>query len=269
MTTDFIPWAHLYLLPPLITIALWVGLTVGLLRLNRAGAVPAQIVLLLTLPLVVFIHHELSAIRHDLSVWGSYRAFISGMLIWAWHELAFYSGVLAGPWRSECPVGCSGSRRFGYAMGTHLYHELAVVGELLLLMGLHADATNFIAPLTFGLFWLLQHSAKLNVFLGTRHLDVDLLPDHLRYLGSFWRKRRGNPFMPVALVAMSLLVWFLWSQANTLPHAGGTIGAMLLAALVLLGLLEHLLLLLPPLRVRAQRTPLVSPVDAASVRSNH
>ena len=34
--------------------------------------------------------------RDDLSGLGAYRAFLAGMLIWAWHELGFYSGVLGG-----------------------------------------------------------------------------------------------------------------------------------------------------------------------------
>lgn len=245
MTLSLSVWAYIYLVPAILTLLLWGGLTAAMMWLNQRGAAPARRVLLLTVPLLVVAHHQLWEVRHLTDVVSIYRAFIAGMLIWSWHELAFYSGIITGPWRQPCPPTARGWERFCYALGTHLYHEVAVALEAALLWWIYRDAVNVIGALTFVLLWALQHSAKLNVLLGVRSLDVASLPAHLRYLGSFWAQRSHNAFFLPAMSVATLAAVGLWVQAGLhAPHAEA-VALTLLATILTLGVLEHGLLMLP------------------------
>lgn len=244
-------WCSIYLFPPLFTLGFWVVLTAGVMLLNRRGLRAARIGLVAALPLLAAAHHLLWATRHDLSVFGAYGAFAAGLLIWAWHELAFYSGVLSGPWRAACPPHARGFTRFQYALGTHLYHEAACLVELIFFVVLLHDASNLLGPLAFGLSWALQHSAKLNVLLGVRSLDPDLFPAHMRYLGSYWRRRSGNAFFLPSLSVAALLAIMLWLAVGVHAAEPAGVRLALIATLISLGAIEHVLLILPPLRLPA------------------
>lgn len=239
-----------YLYAPLLTLGLWLSLTAGLLRLNQRGPRIGRIALVATLPLLFLAHQQLWATQHDLSILGAYRSYVAASLIWAWHELGFYSGVLSGPWRSDCPPSARGIRRFGYALSTHLYHELACLVELILLQQLLGDATNRMGLLVFVLSWALQHSAKLNVLLGVRSLQAELFPTHLRYLASFWARRSANPFFIPSVSVASLLAILLWFSVGAHAPDPVAVRLALLASLVTLGALEHWLLIVPALRTR-------------------
>jgi putative photosynthetic complex assembly protein 2 len=169
------------------------------------------------------------------------------MFIWTWHELGFYCGILTGPWRKPCPPHLAGWQRFGCALRTHIYHETAVIIEVGLLWALHHDATNPIGYLTFGFLWALQHSAKLNVLLGIRNLQVSLFPEHLRYLGTFWQQRPHTPFFIASVLVTTVLAVVLWIYAGFQAPAESTVGWTLLATVMTLGVVEHWLLVLPPL----------------------
>ncbi|NWF81997.1 MAG: DUF3623 family protein [Chloroflexi bacterium] len=250
-------WPQLYLYPPLAAIALWVGLTVLVAGLNRRGPLAGRIALVAALPLLALAHHELWAVRNDASIAAVYRGFVAGTLIWAWHELAFYCGVITGPWRRPCPPQARGIVRFGYALGTHLHHELAVLAEVLIMAWLLHDALNLIGPLVVVLSWALQHSAKLNVLLGVRSLNVALFPPHLRYLGSYWARRPASWFFIPSVSVVTLLAIMLWLAAHA--HRFEPVGPRLalLGSLVALGALEHWLLILPARRLEpvAARQP--------------
>ncbi|MCU0495672.1 MAG: putative photosynthetic complex assembly protein PuhE [Chloroflexaceae bacterium] len=237
-------WLDLYLYPVLVALLLWGLLTWGLLVVNRRGPLYGRVALVASLGPLALAHWQLWLVRDDLSIGGCYRAFAAGLVIWAWHELAFYSGVLTGPWRRPCPPTARGWMRFSIACSTHLYHELAVAFEVILLWRLHLDALNVFGPLTFVLLWALLHSAKLNVFLGVRTLTIDWLPDHLHYLGSFWRQRPFNALFLPTVAAFSLLAMWLWMWAGAL-ESEKAVGVALLAVLAVCGVLEHWLLVLP------------------------
>jgi putative photosynthetic complex assembly protein 2 len=211
-----------------------------------------------SLPLLAFAHRELGLTADDGGVGGAYRAFLAGTAIWAWHELAFYSGVLTGPQRGPCPPHARGMTRLGYALGTHLYHELAVLVELLLMLWVLRDGWNAMGPLVFLLSWAQQHSAKLNVLLGVPALNVELFPPHLRYLGSYWRRRAPSGLFIPTTSAFTLLAALLWlaAHAHRLEPAG--VRLALLASLCSLGALEHWLL-----AFSAARKPAGAPLEAS------
>lgn len=238
-------WTQIYIFPPLTAVALWAGLTLLVALLNRRGPWAGRVALVLALPVLGFAHHELWAVRNDASVLGVYRAFLAGTLIWAWHELAFYSNVLTGPWQRACPSHARGFTRLGYALGTHLYHELAVLLELIFMLWLLSDGHNMLGLIVFMLSWAMQHSAKLNVLLGVPTLNVELFPPHLRYLGSYWRRRATSFFFIPSVSVATLLAIMLWMAAHTHRFEPMGVSLALLAALVSLGALEHWLLAVP------------------------
>jgi putative photosynthetic complex assembly protein 2 len=236
---------QLYIAPVFLLLLVWGGLTSGMLALNRRGPRAGRLALLFALVPLALAHHLLWQSRHDNGLLASYTSVAAGLVIWAWHELAFYSGVLSGPWRRSLPAGEFGWRRFGLALGTHLYHEIAVLAELALLAWVLRDATNSYGFYVFFLSWALQHSAKFSILLGVRWLQIDLFPPHLRYLGSFWRRSSGNGLFPFMLIGWTWVALNLWAAAGQAGIQSGGIGLSLLAALVSFGTLEHLVLAWP------------------------
>ena len=69
-----------------------------------------------------------TAVAGHASVLTAYASFLGGLGAWAFIELTFLSGLLTGPVRTPCPPGLSGTRRFVRALGTLLWHELAILG---------------------------------------------------------------------------------------------------------------------------------------------
>jgi putative photosynthetic complex assembly protein 2 len=182
----------------------------------------------------------------ETSALAGYAAFTSALLLWGWLEMAFLLGVLTGPRRGACPPDASGWRRAAMATEVILWNELAILAGLVLLAVALRDAPNAVALWTFGLLWAFRASAKLNLFLGVRNLGEEFLPDHLRHVETYLRRRPMNPLMPVSLAAIAAAAWFLAAAASepgAPPHAAA--GHALLAVLAALALLEHALMVLP------------------------
>ena len=55
--------------------------------------------------------YGLSASSTDTTLPGAYVAFTSGLLIFGWLEVSFYTGFITGPNRQACTHGCSGWRQ--------------------------------------------------------------------------------------------------------------------------------------------------------------
>lgn len=184
--------------------------------------------------------------RDDTSVGGAYLAFTCGLLVWGWQELSYYTGCVTGPWQQPCPAGCTGWRRFGLAIQTSLYHELAIIITGGVIVALTWGGANQIGTWTFLLLWWMRWSAKLNVFLGVRNLNEDWLPAHLRYLTSFFSRQSMNPLFPFSVTLATAVLALLLDRALA-ADAGAfeTTGLSLLAALLALAILEHWLLILP------------------------
>lgn len=172
-------------------------------------------------------------------------AFTAGLTIWGWHEMAFLMGYLTGPRQTACPNDATEGQRFGFAIQTILWHELAVIATLAALIIVLDDRANPFALWTFALLWGARLSAKLNVFLGVRNHAEEFLPDHLAYLASYFRRSRGNPLFPVSVTALSVLLGVLAYAAVTSTTMGGQVGFTLLAALTSLAVIEHWMLILP------------------------
>lgn len=177
---------------------------------------------------------------------AAYLAFMFALAVWAWHELTFLLGIVTGPRKEPCPPGARGWRRFAYATSAVIHHELALAITLITVVALTWGGPNQVGTWTFLVLWIMRLSAKLNVFLGVRNLTTEFIPDHLRYLLSYFRKARLNPLMPVSLIVGSAVVVYLLTSGRAADATGViAVGRTMVATLLALAVLEHLFLTLP------------------------
>jgi putative photosynthetic complex assembly protein 2 len=190
---------------------------------------------------VVGLHLSLS----DTSVNGVYFGFLSALGIWGWIELAFLSGVVTGPNRQPCPPHLPLLSRFTRAAGTIAHHEALLIVALVLILYASVQMPNQFALYTFGVLFFARISAKLNLFLGVPHINVEFLPRPLAHLASHFRVARMNAFFPVAVTLLTFAAGCWMERALSASTDARQIGFVLLAALTLLALLEHWFMVLP------------------------
>lgn len=191
----------------------------------------------------------LAALRstaHVTEVWAAYCAFTSAVLVWAWQEIGFLLGYVTGSRKTECPQGARGWKRFGFAAEAVLYHELALIVLAALIWAVTLDGANQIGLWTYLVLWAMRQSAKLNVYLGVRNLNEAFLPQHLKYMQSYFVRKPINAFLPVSVLASVVIVTPLW-QSVYVAGAGSfeAVGLALVATLFSLAILEHLFLVIP------------------------
>ena len=173
---------------------------------------------------------------------AAWVGFGSALSIWAWHELAFLTGLITGPNRSDCPPDVKGVARFKAATATLIHHELAVFTTMLALVGLSWGEPNQTGSAIFVVLWIMRLSSKLNLFVGVRHVNTHFIPAHLRHLITYFGPQKLTPFLPLS-IGMAVL-----GGAVGLPaFAAGSpaIAATLVGTLLALGILEHVFLALP------------------------
>lgn len=177
---------------------------------------------------------------------GAFCAFTCALLLWGWHELSFLTGWVTGPRQHAADPGTHGWQRFVQAVQAILWHELAILASGLLVVAITWGAANQVGTQTFAVLWVMRISAKLNVFLGVRNLSIELLPPHLSYLASFFRKRAMNLLFPVSVSASTVVaVWMVNEALDSAAGSARAIGLLLVATLLWLAILEHWLLVLP------------------------
>ena len=182
----------------------------------------------------------------DGSVGGAYVGFGAAIVIWGWHEMSFLMGEVAGPNRAECPPDAIGWARFKAATATVIHHELAIAATAIGLFAITWGQPNQTAPLTFLLLFVLRLSAKFNLYLGVPNLSDEVFPAHLAYLKSYFRKRRMNALFPVSIIGGSGLAAWAWVAAEAAPAGSGAAACgTLIAGLAVMGVVEHLFLVLP------------------------
>lgn len=210
------------------------GLPQRTFRLSMAGAT------LLAAGAVV----ALTRTSTDTSVAGGYEGFAIGLTIWGWLEVGYYMGFMVGPRRHAEP-GSTGWRHFRHAAETTLYHELAALALAAVIFAVTWDMPNKAALWTFLILWVMQLSAKLNVFLGVQNLAENFLPPHLAFLRHYMTRKPMNLFFPLAVTLSMVLATLLVEQAATTPSPFAAVQATMLASLVVLAILEHWVLVLP------------------------
>jgi len=236
----------LYLLPILYTLFVWWFSTGVILYLDGLPRWTFKWTLLGATFLLALALLGLYVTASDTRVSGAYLAFTCAIVVWAWQEVAFLLGYVTGPRRTPCPAGATGWRRTGYALQTVLHHELALVVLGAAVVVLTWDGANQTGLWTFMVLWVMRQSAKLNVFLGARNLNEAFLPDHLKYLQTYFARKSMNPLFPVAVLVSSAVAWLLWQAA--LAEGIGAFEATSLAfaaTLLALAVLEHAFMMLP------------------------
>ena len=179
---------------------------------------------------------------HMVGAGGAYLGFGCALLVWAWHEMTFLTGLVTGPERMRCPPGLTGTARFRAAFRTVRDHEAALVLTLAIVAILQAGAENRTALWTFAILWAMRVAAKLTVFFGAPNAVSELMPERMRYLTTYFRTDRTSP-----------LVWGVVATAlagsvalATVAVSGGaehrTVGAALIGTFLALAALEHVFL---------------------------
>ncbi len=188
----------------------------------------------------------LAQTRDDLSVTAAYAAFGAAIVVWGWNEMAFLMGYATGTRRGSCPPGLRGWRRFRAAAQTIIHHELLIAASALLVTACTWEGGNLTGLWTFMVLWGMRLSAKFNLFLGVRNVGEEFLPQHLRYLGSYFTRRPMNPWLPFSLLggAVAAAMWIARAlSAGAEP--GTAAGAALVGSLLVLAVLEHLFMVIP------------------------
>ncbi len=234
--------AHLF--PALFVLALWfVGTGLVVWLDNRArGSFVFSLSVMGVVAIAAIVVVVLTAESNDpLAV---YAAFAASFAIWAWHELSFLTGAATGPRRLPCPPGITGWARFRVSAATVLYHEIALAVTLLVLTIVTWNGTNPVAAQNFGLLFAMRLSTKLNLFLGVPNFSTEILPPQLGWLKGYFRIAPFNALMPLSLVA-GIAATFWFANAALSAEGDAAIGWSLLGSLALLGVAEHVFLVLP------------------------
>ncbi len=190
--------------------------------------------------------YRLAAGSNDVSVTGAYAAFTYAVLVWGWHEMAFFMGFTTGPRKTACPNNCHGRAHFGHGVQACIDHELAILGTGVAVFWATWGAPNHVGLWTFMILWGMRLSAKLNVYLGVLNLGEAFLPKHLKYLLSFMSHRRMNWLMPFSLVGGSIITFAMVVRALAPGiSAFNTAGLTFLITMMALGVLEHAMLVAP------------------------
>ena len=253
------------LLPVGFAVFVWwfsTGLIIWLDRLPDTGV---RWGLVLSSALAVAALFGLARTAQTPSVTGAYCAFSCTLIIWGWHELTFLSGWLTGPRRHALAPGTAGWQRFVQSVRAILWHELGLVAMGAAVAVVTWGGSNTVGLWTFGVLWLMRLSSKLNLFFGVRNFSEAFLPPHLKYLQSFFRRRRMNAFFPLAVgAAVWVAVGLVQAALDPALADGARAGLWLVATLLVLAIVEHALLVLP-LQSTALWRWAISRGDAAAV----
>ena len=182
---------------------------------------------------------------HSTEIWTVYASFLGGLLIWAWHEISFLTGAVAGSHRDPCPEGARGWQRFSMATMALIHHEIAIAMTAALLLSLAAMTANPTGAYAFALLAIFRLSSKLNIYRGVPNMSDELLPAHLDYLKSSFGPRQLRPTLLLSIVAILAIALYFGFAAVQAGTAHETVSAGLLCCLSLLAALEHFFFAVP------------------------
>ena len=236
-------------LPIVFAIFVWWFSTGVVLLLNGMPRTTFRWSVLISTALALMALYGLSHTSKTLNVVNAYCAFTCALLVWGWLELTFLTGWLTGPRQQAC-TAASGWPRFTQAVGAILWHELAILASGMVLVAITWNEPNQIGLWTFLVLWIMRTSAKLNLFFGVRNLSEEFLPAHLTYMGSYFRRRPMNAFLPLSIAISTLALVLIAQRAMNIDKnidvmAAQAVGLILVGSMLALAILEHFLLVLP------------------------
>ena len=232
-------------IPVIFAVFIWWFSTGLVLLLDGLPCTTFRWSILISSVLAVIALYGLAYTARQSSIVNAYCAFTCALLIWGWHELTFLTGWLTGP-RKQASTFSSGWTRFTQAIAAIIWHELAILASGLLIIGLTWNAQNQVGLWTFLVLWSMRTSAKLNLYFGVRNLSEELLPAHLNYMASYFRRLPMNAFFPISVVGASVgLVWMTLRALHPNTSEAEVVGLVLVSTMLALAILEHFLLVLP------------------------
>ena len=182
----------------------------------------------------------------DVSTAGAYLSFLAALATWGAVEINFLGGLITGPNRKALPSELTGLPRFWSATRVVLWHEIFILALGFLLIVAFAQGPNHIGLMTYGILWLMRLSAKLNLYLGVRNTGEAMLPEHLRYMSSYFAYRPMNLLFPFSITLGTLLsAWLFHKAFADGADAHQAVGFMLIATIASLAVIEHWFLMLP------------------------
>ncbi len=233
-----------FALPLLFATVLWFVATGFVLWLDKLPSHTWPVSITLASVASGFAMGGIIATAEETSAWAAYVAFACALVLWGWHELSFLMGFVTGPNRNPCPPDARGWRRFRLAASALIYHEVAMFVCLLVMAAATWGKPNQTATLTFLLLFVMRLSAKFNIFAGVPHLSTEMMPDHMRYLASYFRIAPPRWFFILSVSGIAVLA--AWLADLALSSRGGiATGYALAFALVALAFLEHGFLVVP------------------------
>lgn len=233
-----------FTLPLLFATVLWFVATGFVLWLDKLPSHTWPVSITMATVASGFAMGGIIATAEETSPWAAYVAFACALVLWGWHELSFLMGFVTGPNREPCPPDARGWRRFRLAAGTLIYHEVAMFVCLLVMAASTWGKANQTATLTFLLLFVMRLSAKFNIFAGVPHLSTEMMPDHMRYLASYFRIGPPRWFFLASVSGIAVLAAWLADQALS-SQGGIATGYALAFALVALAFIEHGFLVVP------------------------
>jgi len=233
-----------FALPLLFATVLWFVATGFVLWLDKLPSHTWPVSITLASVASGFAMGGIIATAEETSAWAAYVAFACALVLWGWHELSFLMGFVTGPNRNPCPPDARGWRRFRLAASTLIYHEVAMFVCVLVMAAATWGKPNQTATLTFLLLFVMRLSAKFNIFAGVPHLSTEMMPDHMRYLASYFRIAPPRWFFILSVSGIAVLAALLADLALS-SRGGIATGYALAFALVALAFLEHGFLVVP------------------------
>jgi putative photosynthetic complex assembly protein 2 len=182
-----------------------------------------------------------------------YVSVTCGVVIWGWQVTGYYLGFVTGPEQAQRESeDVSGANdfslldRFRLALSNSIHHEMMV-----LVFGLIMLALTWGRPNQWGLWmylalWVMHSSAKLNVFFGVRNFRIEFLPRRMHHLDALLMKRDHNEFFPFSItIASSVVLMLVYRSIMPSADPAQSVGHLLIATMMTLGVIEHWLLVLP------------------------
>lgn len=235
---------------------------------DRAGPRARVKTTIAALPLVALGAYGAWWSMTQTDVFGIYVAFLSALALWGWIETAFLTGVITGPNTNPLPPNTPEWERFIRAWGTVAYHEMLLTATLIALGLVLWHAPNPFAFYTFAVLFFARISAKLNLFFGVPHINVDFLPEALAHLASHFRIRGMNWMFPISVSALTFAAGCWIERLYSADSAGHVTGFALLTALTVLAAIEHWVMVLPIPDERLWRWMLPAPKPTVEQQTN-
>jgi putative photosynthetic complex assembly protein 2 len=223
----------------------WMSTTVILVLTRKNSFLNSISTMLLATAVLILGFFILIFSSNSTDVFSAYFGFVSILMIWAWQETAFLVGWITGNRKSVCPKKAKGLERAWLAFQTISYHELILIILGVTIWMLTLDSPNDIAFKTFFVLWVMRLSAKINVFLGVRNFYEEFLPKKVSYLTTYFKRKSFNPLFPFVLALAAIIDMLFWYHAGASVNSYERASLTLIAALLGLGIIEHIFMMLP------------------------